>query len=38
MSYQVVLQSEAIVDIQTAFDWYEQQRFAVRRISQEAIH
>lgn len=26
MSYQVVLQSEAIVDIQTAFDWYELQR------------
>jgi toxin ParE1/3/4 len=26
MSYQVVLQSEAIVDIQAAFDWYEQQR------------
>ena len=26
MNYQVALQSEAIVDIQTAFDWYEQQR------------
>jgi len=26
MSYQVVLQSEAIVDIQAAFDWYEEQR------------
>ena len=26
MSYQVVLQSEAIIDIQAAFEWYELQR------------
>jgi toxin ParE1/3/4 len=26
MSYQVVLQSESVVDIQSAFEWYEQQR------------
>lgn len=26
MSYQVVLQSEAVIDIQVAYEWYEQQR------------
>ncbi|GGB10507.1 type II toxin-antitoxin system RelE/ParE family toxin [Puia dinghuensis] len=26
MSYQVVFQSEAVIDTQTAFEWYEQQR------------
>lgn len=26
MSYEIVLQSEAILDIQSAFDWYEHQR------------
>jgi plasmid stabilization system protein ParE len=26
VNYEVVLQSEAIIDIQTAFEWYDQQR------------
>jgi hypothetical protein len=26
VNYEVVLQSEAIIDIQTAFEWYEIQR------------
>lgn len=26
MNYEVVLQAEAIIDIQTAFEWYEEQR------------
>lgn len=26
MNYEVVLQSDAIIDIQDAFDWYENQR------------
>jgi toxin ParE1/3/4 len=26
VNYELVLQSEAIIDIQTAFEWYEEQR------------